>query len=57
MLDTFAAALFLSVILAESAHLGSVAVDLMSPLPVRYVPASVRKAEAECARLRALRTA
>lgn len=55
MAETIAAALFLTVVFAEAAHLGGVALDLVKPEPVRYVPASVRRAEAECARLRAMR--
>ncbi|MFJ3984881.1 hypothetical protein [Streptomyces fungicidicus] len=55
MAETIAAALFLFVIYAEAAHLGGVALDLIKPVPPRYVPASVRRAEAECQRLRAMR--
>jgi hypothetical protein len=55
MAETIAAALFLSVVLAEAAHLGGVALDLVKPVPPRYVPASVRQAEAECQRFRAMR--
>ncbi|MET7837738.1 hypothetical protein ABZT45_03805 [Streptomyces sp. NPDC005356] len=55
MPETIAATLFLTVAFAEAAHLGSVALDLIKPVPYRYVPASVRRAEAECARPRAMR--
>jgi hypothetical protein len=57
MPEAIAATLFLTVVFAEAAHLGSVALDLIKPVPYRYVPASVRRAEAECARLRAMRNA
>ncbi|MFE5011614.1 hypothetical protein ACFRJ3_44700 [Streptomyces sp. NPDC056696] len=48
MPETIAATLFLTVAFAEAAHLGSVALDLIKPVPYRYVPASVRRAEADC---------
>jgi hypothetical protein len=55
MAETITAGLFLSVVFAEAAHLGSLAVSLVKPEPARYVPAGVRRAEAERARIRAVR--